>query len=103
MDKIIKKRDGWCQDSDGSTPRRLTGAGSVWVGKGCRDRMEMILGAGAEDPQLQLSLEIVLVLGKHKDTRSWLLICALFTHSFQGSFQGRTEISWAGPNQKNHV
>lgn len=50
--------------------------------------MEMILGAGAEDPQLQLSLDIVLVLGRHKDTRNWLLICALLPTAFKGAFKG---------------
>lgn len=46
MDKTIKVRVRWSQNSDGSTPRRLTAARSVLAGEDCRDRMEIILEAG---------------------------------------------------------
>lgn len=36
-----------------STPKRLTAAGSMLAGEGCRDGVEIILGAEAEDLQLQ--------------------------------------------------
>lgn len=46
MDRTIKERARWSQNSDGSTPKTLTAARSVLAGKACRDRMEIILGPG---------------------------------------------------------
>lgn len=46
MDRTIKERARWSQNSDGSTPKRLTAAGCILAGKACRDGMEIILGPG---------------------------------------------------------
>jgi len=57
MDRTIKERARWSQNSDGSTPKRLPAAGSVLAGEGCRERMEIILGPGTEDLQLQPNID----------------------------------------------